>query len=90
MALGARPSEALRVGFAQLVKPVGSGMLIGLAGAAALAQMLRFTLCTDWSTVDPIAYVSALGLFVSLVAVAAIAPLRRAARVDPATALRHD
>jgi ABC-type antimicrobial peptide transport system permease subunit len=89
MALGAKPSEALRVGFAQLVTPVGIGMLIGVGSAAALAQTLRFTLY-GLSTVDPIAYVSALLLFAALVATAAIAPLRRAARVDPAIALRHD
>lgn len=89
MALGARPSEALRVGFAQLVKPFAIGMVIGIAAAAGLAQTLRFTLF-GLSPVDPISYVLALSLFGSLVAIAAIPPLRRAARVDPATALRHD
>jgi predicted permease len=89
MALGAKPSDALRVGLSQLVKPVGMGMLIGIAAAAGLAQTLRFTLY-GLSTVDPVAYVSALLLFAALVAIAAIPPLRRAARVDPATALRHD
>ncbi|HEY3740218.1 MAG TPA: ABC transporter permease [Bryobacteraceae bacterium] len=89
MALGARPSEALRVGFAQLVKPVAIGLLIGIGAAAGLAQTLRFTLF-GLSPVDPISYVTALLLFGSLVAMAAIPPLRRAARVDPATALRHD
>ena len=62
---------------------------MGVATAAGLAQMLRFTLY-GLSTVDPVAYVSALALFILLVSTAAIAPLMRAARVDPATALRHD
>jgi ABC-type antimicrobial peptide transport system permease subunit len=85
----AQPVEALRVGFAQLVKPVAIGMVIGLGAAAGLAQTLRFTLY-GLSTVDPIAYIGALVLFLSLVGVAAIGPLRRASRVDPALALRHD
>jgi len=89
MALGARPAEAIRVGFAQLTKPVLIGMLSGLGAAAGLAQTLRFTLF-GVSTVDPIAYISAIALFLSLVGLAAIAPLRRATRVDPASALRHD
>jgi len=45
---------------------------------------------TQISNLDPIAYLAAIGLFVVTVALAALLPARRALRVDPLRALRHD
>jgi predicted permease len=65
------------------------GLIVGVLGAAGLAQLLRRELY-DVSTIDPIAYVSAIVLFIFAVGLAALWPARRALRVDPLVALRCD
>ena len=42
------------------------------------------------SNLDPIAYLAAIGIFVVIVALAALLPARRALRVDPMRALRYE
>jgi ABC-type lipoprotein release transport system permease subunit len=39
---------------------------------------------------DPLAYLMAIALFLAVIALAAAAPARRAVRVNPADALRHE
>jgi predicted permease len=87
MALGARPPHVLSVILRQFWRPVGIGLLFGVLSAAALAQILRRQLY-GISSLDPIAYLAATGLFVATAAVAALWPARRALRVDPIEALR--
>jgi ABC-type antimicrobial peptide transport system permease subunit len=65
------------------------GLVFGVLGAAGLAQLLRRELY-GLSTIDPVAYVSAIVLFMLAVSLAALLPARRALRVDPLTALRCD
>jgi predicted permease len=65
------------------------GLTFGVLGAAGLAQLLRRELY-GLSTIDPIAYISAIVLFIFAVALAAVWPARRALRVDPLVALRCD
>ena len=89
MALGAQRSEVLWLTLLDGLRPAGAGLIVGLASAAAAAKMIRSLLYG----VQPLD----LGIFavvsVVLLAVAAMAcslPARRAARVDPMTALRHE
>jgi ABC-type lipoprotein release transport system permease subunit len=42
------------------------------------------------SNLDPMAYLGAMGVFAVTVALAALWPARRAFRVDPMRALRHE
>jgi ABC-type antimicrobial peptide transport system permease subunit len=62
---------------------------VGVGGAAAFSLILRRELY-GVSNLDPIAYVTAMGVFVVAVAVAALMPARRALRVDPMRALRYE
>jgi len=64
-------------------------LVVGMAGAAALSQVLRRVLY-GISNLDPIAYLAALGVFAVAVTLAASLPAGRALGIDPARALRHE
>jgi predicted permease len=89
MALGAKPSHVLSAVLGQLSPPVVAGLLVGVCGAAALSHVLRQVLY-GISNFDPFAYLAAIGIFVVVVALAALLPARRALRVDPMRALRYE
>jgi predicted permease len=89
MALGAKPSQVLVVVLRQFSVPVVGGLVVGVGGAAALSQLLRRALY-GISHLDPVTYLTAVGIFVVTVALAALLPARRALRVDPMRALRHE
>jgi predicted permease len=89
MALGAVPTHVIWVLLRQFAGPIAAGLLVGVGGAAALSQILRGQLY-GIGGLDPVAYLSAIGLFVATVALSALLPARRALRVDPMLALRHE
>ena len=89
MALGAKPSQILSIVLLQFSRPVVAGLLVGAAGAAELSQILRRILFGIGS-LDPVAYLGAMGLFTATVVLASLIPARRALRVDPIRALRND
>jgi predicted permease len=89
MALGARGNQVLREVVARGMRPAVVGLAAGLAGALALTGVLS-KLLYGVSATDPLTFV---GVAVVLAAVALLAnwiPARRAARVDPAIALRSE
>jgi len=61
MALGARPIACVSIVLMQFSRPVAAGLLLGVAGAAALSQILRQVLY-GISNLDPNAYLAALGV----------------------------
>jgi len=65
------------------------GLLVGLAGAVALSTILRQVLFGTGS-LDPVAYLGAIGIFTATVVLASLFPASRALRVDPMRALRND
>jgi predicted permease len=89
MALGASAQDILSVVLRQLRRPVTAGLACGVLGAAGLSQLMRRELY-GVSHLDPVAYLSAIGLFLVMVAIAAMLPARRALRVDPLRALRTE
>ncbi len=89
MALGASGPHVLSVVLRQLSRPVVVGLLLGVAGAGGLSQVLRRELY-GVSSVDPLAYGAAIGLFVVTATLTALVPARRALRVDPLKALRYE
>jgi predicted permease len=89
MALGATPRIVLGIILGQGVWMVFSGILVGLAGAAALSQLLaRFLLLT--SPTDPLTFVLVTMTIGLVVLLACYVPARRAMRVQPVEALRHE
>jgi len=89
MALGAEPGHVFSAVLHQLTKPVLIGLLAGMGTAIALSQVLRRQLY-GVSHLDPIAYLAAIGVFISAITLAAMLPARRALHIDPLEALRHD
>ena len=65
------------------------GLAAGLFGAVAVTRLLK-SLMNGVSAFDPIAYAGVFALLIAAAAVASALPARRAARVDPLTALRWE
>jgi len=86
-ALGARPRDVVRGVMGGAFALVGSGLLVGVVASMALNRALARTL--DFvQPVDAAAYPIVALVLLSVAAVAAYTPARRAARVDPVTTLR--
>jgi len=89
MALGAAHGRVLRLIVGQGLKLAGLGLAIGIGCALALSSVLR-TLLFGVTATDPLTYAT-IALALGAVAVGACwLPARRAARVDPAIALRAE
>jgi macrolide transport system ATP-binding/permease protein len=89
VALGAESRDILALFLKQGMRLVGAGILLGLLGGAAVARLLAIVLFA-LSPFDPLTF-GGVSLFLALVALlATYLPARRATRVDPITALRHD
>jgi predicted permease len=89
MALGARPIDILRLILGNGGKLALAGIVAGMIAALALTRLMA-GLLYDVRATDPLTF-AAVGALLALVALSACyAPARRAAGVDPATALRHD
>jgi ABC-type antimicrobial peptide transport system permease subunit len=89
MALGAESSDVLKMVVTDGMKLAVIGLLLGIVGAALLSRYLESELYGIKAT-DPYTYA---GVALGLGAVAAAAcyfPARRATKVDPISALRHD
>jgi putative ABC transport system permease protein len=87
MALGAVPSDIRRLVARETVVLVTIGSILGLAGGAAIARAAGSVLF-GVSPSDPATYATVAASLILVALVAAYAPVRRATRVDPLTALR--
>jgi putative ABC transport system permease protein len=89
MALGAQGRDVVRMVLRQGLLLTGLGVTLGVAGAAALSGTIR-GLLFGVAAADPASYLAALGLLGGAALVACWLPARRATRVDPLAALRHE
>jgi putative ABC transport system permease protein len=87
MALGANPGDLLRLVLREGMMPVAAGILVGLAGAAALASVMK-TLLFGVDALDPVTFAAVATVLACVALAACYVPARRAMMVDPAHTLR--
>ena len=88
-ALGANASDILRLVLRESTHLVALGLSLGLLGAFATARVLQQMLFQT-SAYDPLSFISVPLILAAVALTACLIPARRAARVDPAIALRAE
>jgi predicted permease len=89
MALGATPAQVFALLLKQALQLLAAGLFFGLVGALAFTRFLSHLL-VGISPSDPGAYFSVSALLAFVTLLACWIPARRALRVDPMVALRHE
>lgn len=86
-ALGANRRRMVAGIFSRVLAQLGGGAMLGALAAVGLEQILEGAMAQDYrAMLLPVAVV----LCVTLVAVAAVGPLRQSLRIQPSDALRHE
>ncbi len=88
-AVGAEPSAVLQMVMGEGLALTAIGVIVGVPAAYAGARTLS-SLMFGVAPDDPVTFGATMVLFLGIGAMAGLAPARRAARVDPAVALRLD
>ena len=89
MALGAEERDVLRLVVRQGMRVALAGAAAGLLGALVLTRLMS-TLLYGVRSTDPATFLAVTLVLAGVAAVASYIPARRAARIDPLVALRHD
>jgi putative ABC transport system permease protein len=89
LALGARPAGVAWLIVSSAARPLAAGAIAGMLGALWAGDWLRGFLYTV-PALDPVSLMAATGMMVAACLVAAFLPARRAATVDPLSALKGE
>ena len=89
MALGAERGRILRMVLTEVSVLVIAGIAVGLPLAWIAAKLLRHQLY-GLSPHDPLTIIASVSAIVAITLLAGCTPARRASKVDPMTALRHE
>ncbi len=89
LALGAGAAQVVRLVLGQGATIAGLGIVIGVAGALALARLTQ-SLLYGVSPFDPLTFVTVSGTIALVAVIACLVPMRRAARVDVLEAVRGE
>ena len=89
MALGAEPKHVFKMIVAQGMQLVLIGIAVGLATALAFSRVLS-SLLFSVSATDPLTFTAVVLLLAVVALGACLVPARRAIKVDPMLALRHE
>ena len=89
VALGALSGDVVRVVMRRTLVLVIPGLLIGQIGALGVTRVLQKSLFEVTPT-DPATLLAVAGVLLLVALIAGLAPMRRATRIDPMTALRSE
>jgi ABC-type antimicrobial peptide transport system permease subunit len=89
MAIGARPAEVRRMVLREGTRLTAVALAVGIAGAFGITRFLASVLI-DVRPDDPLSFAAAFVLLAGAALFACWLPARRAARVNPVEALRHE
>lgn len=86
---GMPAAEARRLIFREGLRPVALGLIVGLTVSLAVNRILQSQL-VGVSPYDPVTLATAPAVLILVALLACHIPSRRALRIDPVVALRHD
>jgi len=89
MALGAQRSDILRIVLGEGALIVVAGVGAGLFGSVMLTRFLQ-TMLFEIKPTDPVTFTALTILLAGVALMASFIPARRASRIDPLVALRHE
>jgi putative ABC transport system permease protein len=89
MALGAQWAQVMRLVMGQSLVLIGVGIVLGVAGAAAVTRYLEGMLF-GLTPLDPSTFIVVSLFFAVIALVASYLPARRATKVDPLVSLRYE
>jgi putative ABC transport system permease protein len=89
IAIGATARDIRRLVLLQGMLPLAVGLTIGLAASFAVNRLLKSQL-VQVSPADPVTLIVASGVLILAATLGCMLPVRRAMRVDPVIALRHE
>src|SRR5262245_820432 len=89
MALGAEAHDVLKLVLRQGMKLALFGIVIGVTASLAVTQVMK-SLLFGLSATDPLTYAGVVSLLAMVALLACYIPARRATRLNPLVALRHE
>jgi putative ABC transport system permease protein len=89
VALGASRRAVVRLVLGQGIALTATGLVLGLALAAAAARLIGSFLFVV-GPLDPAAWLASLAVLAAAALLAVWVPMRRATHIDPAAALRYE